>query len=71
MISYHEIMTGIKKKRASKEERYFTRFFSEVRLLSYDKEAAEHSSSINAKLLAIGTVVNSLDILIAGTALAN
>lgn len=70
-ISYHEIMTGIKLKKATKEKQYFTRFFSEVRLLPFHREAANFSSYINAKLLAIGKNVNALDILIAGTAIAN
>jgi len=70
-ISYHEIMTGIKLKKATKEKQYFTRFFSEVKLLPFHRIAADFSSDINAKLLAIGKNVNTLDILIAGTAIAN
>ena len=70
-ITYHEILTGLKRKRSKKEEKIFKRFFSEVRILPFDIRAAEESSSIAAKLLAVGREVNALDILIAGIAIAN
>ena len=70
-ITYHEIMTGLKRKRRKKEEKIFKKFFSEVRILPFDIRAAEESSSIAAKLLAVGREVNALDILIAGIAIAN
>lgn len=70
-ISYHEIMTGIKRKRAPREEKYFTRFFSEIALVPFNVQAADCSSEISAKLSSIGRKLNALDILIAGIALAN
>jgi tRNA(fMet)-specific endonuclease VapC len=70
-ISYHEIMTGIRFKRATVEEKHFKRFFGEVRILAYDTASAEESNSIAAKLLVIGKNVNALDIMIAGSAQAN
>ena len=70
-ISYHEIMTGLKRKRASEEERFFRRFFGQTRVLSYDTRAADESSEIASKLMAVGREVNTLDILIAGIAAAN
>lgn len=70
-ISFHEIMTGIKRKKAKKEKQYFTRFFGEIPLLCFDRKAAEYSSEISAKLASIGKSVNALDILIAGIALSN
>ena len=69
-ITYHEIMTGLKRKRSKREEKFFKRFFSEVKILPFDVRAAEESSSI-ARLMAIGREVNALDILIAGIAVAN
>jgi len=70
-ITYHEILTGLKRKRSKKEEKVFKRFFSEVRILPFDDKAAKESSSIAAKLLAIGKEINALDVLIAGIAIAN
>jgi len=70
-ITYHEVMIGLKRKRSKKEEKLFKRLFSEVKILPFDVKAAEESSSIAAKLMAIGREVNALDILIAGIAIAN
>jgi len=71
MITYHEIMTGLKRKKSKREEKFFKRFFSEVEILPFDVRAAEESSSIAAKLMAIGNEVNALDVLITGIAVAN
>ena len=70
-ITYHEIMVGLKRKRSKKEEKFFRRLFSEVKILPFDTKAAEESSSIAARLMAIGEEINALDILIAGIAIAN
>jgi predicted nucleic acid-binding protein len=71
VITYHEIMTGVKRKRATKETEFFRRFFAQVRILTYDQKAAEESSSIAAQLMSVGITVNALDILIAAIALTN
>ena len=70
-ITYHEIMTGVKWKKAKNEERFFRRFFSSVRILEYDIRAAEESSTVASRLSAIGKEVNALDLLITGIAVAN
>ena len=70
-VTYHEILTGLKRKRSKKEEKFFRRFFSEVKILPFDVNAAEESSNIAVRLMAMGKVVNALDILIAGIAIAN
>jgi len=70
-ITYHEILTGLKRKRSKREEKFFKRFFSEIRMLPFDVRAAEESSSIAARLMAMGKEVNALDILITGIAIAN
>lgn len=70
-ITYHEILTGLKRKRSKREEKFFKRFFSEIRTLPFDVRAAEESSGIAARLMAIGKDVNALDILITGIAIAN
>ena len=71
VVSYYEIMSGIKHKKVKKEERFFRRFFSETPVLDFDFRAAEKSSEIMADLLTMGKPVNALDVLIAGIAVAN
>ncbi|WP_456327925.1 type II toxin-antitoxin system VapC family toxin [Archaeoglobus sp.] len=71
VISYHEIMTGVKMSKAKKEEKIFRKFFSEIKILYFDLKSADVSSEIASKLSAIGRSVNVMDILIAGIAIAN
>jgi hypothetical protein len=70
-ITYHEILSGIKHRKAKREEEFFRRFFSRIRILDFDLNAAEKSSEIMAKLMSSGKAVNALDVLIAGVAIAN
>ena len=71
IISYYEIFSGIKHRKARKEEQFFRRFFSEIEVLDFDLKAAEEASDIMGRLLNLGTPVNSTDVLIAGIAAAN
>lgn len=71
IISYYEILSGIKHRKARKEEQFFRRFFSEIEVLDFDLKAAEEASDIMGRLLSLGTPVNSMDVLIAGIAAAN
>jgi len=71
VITYHEIFAGVKHRGAKKEEKFFRRFFSEIEVLGLDPMAAEKSSEIMANLLKLGIPVNSMDVLIAGIAVAN
>jgi len=70
-ITYHEILSGIKHRKAKKEGEFFRQFFSRIRIFDFDLNAAEKSSEIMAKLLSSGKAVNALDVLIAGIAIAN
>jgi tRNA(fMet)-specific endonuclease VapC len=70
-ITYHEIMTGLKRAHARKEESFFKRVFSQMTVLEFDEKAAEESSTIAAKLEVVAKSVNALDIPIAGVAVAN
>ena len=70
-INYHEIYVGIKHHKAKAEERFFRRFFSDVKILDLDRASAEKSSEIMSRLLALGISVNAFDVLIAGIAVAN
>jgi predicted nucleic acid-binding protein len=71
IISYYEIFSGVKHRKARKEEQFFRRFFSEIEVLDFDLKAAEEASDIMGRLLSLGTPVNSMDVLIAGIASAN
>ncbi len=71
VISYHEILSGIKHKKAKKEEAFYRRFFSNIKILEFGLKASEESSSIMARLLSLGKLVNTLDVLIAGIAITN
>ena len=71
VVNYHEIFAGIKHRKAKAEERFFRRFFSDIRILELDPVAAERSSEIMGRLLTLGISVNDLDVLIAGIAVAN
>ncbi len=71
VINYHEILSGVKHRKAKKEEAFFRRFFTEIEVLDFDLKSAEKSSEIMARLLREGKIVNSLDVLISGVALAN
>ena len=61
VITYYEILSGIKHKKAKKEEMFFRRFFSKIKILEFDLNAAEKSSEIMADLLTTGRPVNTLD----------
>ncbi|MDW8014192.1 MAG: type II toxin-antitoxin system VapC family toxin [Archaeoglobaceae archaeon] len=69
-ITYYEIFAGVRRKKSA-EEKFFRRFFSEIKILLFDVKSADEASNIAAKLFAIGKEVNALDILIAGIAVAN
>ncbi|HZK60460.1 MAG TPA: type II toxin-antitoxin system VapC family toxin [Anaerovoracaceae bacterium] len=71
VITYHEIMSGIKHRKARKEEMVCKRFFSDIMILDFDIRASEESSEVMARLLGIGKPVNTLDVLIAGIAITN
>jgi len=71
VITYYEIFSGIFHKKARKEEKFFRRFFSEVRILNLDMNSAEKSSEIMARLLKMGASVNALDVIIAGISVAH
>jgi predicted nucleic acid-binding protein len=71
VISYYEIMSGIKRLRSKQEEKFFHHFFGTVDILGIDTPAAEIASDITAKLAGLGIQVNAFDVLIAGAAIAH
>jgi predicted nucleic acid-binding protein len=71
VLSYYEIMAGIRRLRSPREEKFFRHFFSDVEILELTLAAAEIASGIGGRMAAAGNRVNAFDILIAGIALAN
>jgi predicted nucleic acid-binding protein len=71
VISFYEIMAGIKRLRSKNEEMFFQHFFGTVDILGIDMPAAEIASDITSKLAGLGVQVNAFDVLIAGAAIAN
>lgn len=70
VISYHEIMTGLKRLRVKRELDFFRHLFDEIEVIPYDQAAAECSSDLASRLMLSGHMVNGFDILIAGTAVS-
>ena len=71
VISYYEIMAGVRRIKSPKEEKFFTHFFSDIEILDLTLPAAEIASDIGARMALHGNRVNAFDILIAGIALAH
>ncbi len=71
MISCYEIFAGVNHRKAKREEQFFRRFFSNIEILDFDMRSAEKAGEIMGHLLSQGTPVNTLDVLIAATAIAN
>ncbi len=71
VISYYEIMAGVRRMKSPKEEIFFRHFFSDIEILEFTLPAAEIASDIGARMASHGNRVNAFDILIAGIALAH
>jgi tRNA(fMet)-specific endonuclease VapC len=70
-VTYYEIMSYRRRRKLKSEGAIFERFFTEVPVLPFNREAAEEASAITARLMDIGRPVNALDVLIAGIAVSN
>lgn len=70
VISYHEIMAGLKRLRGKRELEFFENLFNEITIIPFDKEAAVCSSDLASRLMLSGSPVNGFDILIAGSAVS-
>jgi tRNA(fMet)-specific endonuclease VapC len=71
VISYYEIMAGIRRLKSKNEEKFFHHFFSDIEILPLDLPAAEIAAGIAGRMAATGNRVNAFDILIAGIAIAH
>lgn len=70
VISYHEIMAGLKRLKGKRELEFFENLFKEITIIPFDEEAAVCSSDIASRLMLSGSPVNGFDILIAGSAVS-
>lgn len=70
-VSFFELLHPLRHRKLEEQERAVRSFVHQLSLLALDSEAADQSAEIMGALLRIGQPVNALDVLIAGTAIAN
>jgi tRNA(fMet)-specific endonuclease VapC len=71
IITYYEIVSGLKNRDAQKQLTSFQEFVSYNTVLPLTTSSATISADIYANLRNKGTPIDDIDILIAGTAIAN
>ena len=70
-VSMIELLHPIYHRKMERQEKEVKAFFHRLRVLPLDDSAAAESAKIMGGLLRIGEAVNALDVMIAGTAVAN
>ncbi len=70
-ISLFELVHPLRHRKLAEQERLVRSFVHQLSLLALDSAAANESAEIMGSLLRVGQPVNALDVLIAGTAVAN
>ena len=70
-VSVFELLHPLRHRKLQEQERAVRSFVHQLSLLPLDSDAASESADIMGSLLRIGQPVNALDVLIAGTAVAN
>lgn len=70
-VTVFELLHPVHHRKMFEQERIIKSFLHELLLLPLDSASAEESARIMGALLKIGQPVNALDVLIAGTAVAN
>ena len=71
IITYYEILSGLKYKDALKQLDLFLEFAKYNNVLSLSKESVVISANLYANLRRTGRLIDDIDILIAGVALSN
>ncbi len=71
IITYYEIMSGLKHRDAHRKTASFLEFVSKNRVLPLTEQSAAISAEIYAELRKEGKPLDDIDLLIAGTAVAN
>jgi len=70
-VSLFELLHPLRHRKLEEQERAVRSFVHQLDLLALDSDAADASSEIMGSLLRVGHPINALDVLIAGTAVAN
>lgn len=71
MITYYEIVSGLKHRDAQKQLGQFLEFTSQNIILSLTREAADIAAELYADLRKKGQPIDDIDLLIAGIAMVN
>ncbi|MFN8489634.1 MAG: type II toxin-antitoxin system VapC family toxin [Caldilineaceae bacterium] len=71
IITYYEIMSGLKHRNANKQLASFLMLASHSTILPLTEHSVATSSDMYARLRLLGTPVDDIDLLIAGVAVAN
>lgn len=71
IITYYEIISGLKHRDANKKMALFLEFAAKNTILPLTKESVTISGDIYAELRKDGNPLDDIDLLIAGTAIAN
>ena len=71
IVTYYEILGGLKFKKADKKVSDFQEFINNNNIIHLSEESAKISSNIYADLRLRGITIGTSDILIAGVAIAN
>ncbi|MGL5875433.1 MAG: type II toxin-antitoxin system VapC family toxin [Xenococcaceae cyanobacterium] len=71
LITYYEILSGLKHRDAEKQLEKFLVFSKSNQILPLTEESVKKSAEIYADLRQKGTPVDDIDLLIAGVAIAN
>ncbi len=71
IITYYEILSGLKHRDASKQLDLFLKFAGQNSILPLTEESSTISADLYARLRKTGQMLDDIDILIAGVAIAN
>lgn len=71
IITYYEILSGLKHRDAKKQLDFFLEFCAQNTVLPLTQGAADVAAEIYAELRRNGQPIDDIDLLIAGTAIAN
>jgi tRNA(fMet)-specific endonuclease VapC len=71
ILTYYEILSGLKHRDAQNQLAFFTDFAAQCYIAPLTEQSVSLSADLYASLRALGTPLDDIDILIAGIALAN
>jgi len=71
LITYYEIMSGLKHKNAQKQLELFKNFVSENKVIGLTELSCNIASEVYSNLRAKGELIDDIDLLIAGIAIEN